>query len=210
MIKAENLTVKDKQFVHTYSDIGCMVERDGVRYAEAIDPAEFNRQYTETDELVKVIDETEEKALAYDILMGGRMSLMDNARKLRLVIEKGMQSIDGNDALAAKCFYPKWDVGTEYTAGFKVQHDGKLWKCRQAHSAIVGWEPPNVASLWEQVCESHTGTEDDPIPYEGNMALTYGLYYTQELRLYRCIRDSINPVYHRLEELVGLYVEEVI
>jgi hypothetical protein len=27
-----------------------MVERDGVRYSEAIDPVEFGRQYTETDE----------------------------------------------------------------------------------------------------------------------------------------------------------------
>ena len=33
----------------TYSDIGMMIERDGVRYSEAIDPAELNRQYTETD-----------------------------------------------------------------------------------------------------------------------------------------------------------------
>ena len=34
----------------TYSDKGMMIERDGVRYSEAVDPAELNRQYTETDE----------------------------------------------------------------------------------------------------------------------------------------------------------------
>ena len=34
----------------TYSDAGMMIERDGERYEEAIDPAELNRQYTETDE----------------------------------------------------------------------------------------------------------------------------------------------------------------
>lgn len=33
----------------TYSDQGMMIERDGVQYSEAIDPAELNRQYTETD-----------------------------------------------------------------------------------------------------------------------------------------------------------------
>lgn len=70
MIKTENLTINGKPFVRTYSDSSYMVERDGVRYAEAVDPAEFNRQYTETDELVEVMDETEEKAKAYDILMG--------------------------------------------------------------------------------------------------------------------------------------------
>ena len=36
----------------TYSDLGMKLERDGVRYDEAVDPAEINRQYTETDEPV--------------------------------------------------------------------------------------------------------------------------------------------------------------
>ena len=37
----------------TYSNNGMMIERDGVRYGEAIDPAELNRQYIETDELIE-------------------------------------------------------------------------------------------------------------------------------------------------------------
>lgn len=43
----------------TYSDNGMMIERDGVRYSEAIDPAELNRQYTETDEPIEPIEVTE-------------------------------------------------------------------------------------------------------------------------------------------------------
>ena len=117
--------------------------------------------------------------------------------------------VDDNTALRMAGFYPGWASGADYTVGYKVQHGGRLWRCRQAHSAITGWEPPNATSLWEQVCESHTGAEDDPIPYEGNMALTAGLYYVQDYVVYRCIRDTGNPVYHRLEELVGLYVELV-
>lgn len=50
MIKIENLAINGKAFVRTYSDSGYMVEHDGIRYAEAIDPAEFGRVYTETDE----------------------------------------------------------------------------------------------------------------------------------------------------------------
>lgn len=72
MIKTENLTINGKPFIRTYSDSGYMVERDGVRYGEAIDPAHLNRQYTETDEPVEGMTETEQKALAYDILMGVR------------------------------------------------------------------------------------------------------------------------------------------
>ena len=33
---------------------GMMIERDGVRYSEAIDPAELGRVYTETDEPIEV------------------------------------------------------------------------------------------------------------------------------------------------------------
>lgn len=38
----------------TYSDIGMMIEREGVRYIEAIDPAELGRTYTETDEPIEL------------------------------------------------------------------------------------------------------------------------------------------------------------
>jgi hypothetical protein len=53
MIKTETLTINGRDFVKTYSDLGMMVERDGVRYSEAIDPAEFGRQYVETDEPIE-------------------------------------------------------------------------------------------------------------------------------------------------------------
>lgn len=77
MIITESYEINGKAFVKTYSNIGMMVERDGVRYSEANDPAEFNRIYTETDEPIEPIDpepefesEIEEKAAAYDILTG--------------------------------------------------------------------------------------------------------------------------------------------
>ena len=49
----------------TYSDAGMMIERDGVRYSEAIDPAELGRTYTETDEPIEgeVGDATEQDYL---------------------------------------------------------------------------------------------------------------------------------------------------
>ena len=39
---------------YTYSDSGYMIERDGVRYSEAIDPLNSGRLYTETDEPIDV------------------------------------------------------------------------------------------------------------------------------------------------------------
>lgn len=36
--------------IRTYSDAGMMIERDGNLYEEAVDPKEFKREYTETDQ----------------------------------------------------------------------------------------------------------------------------------------------------------------
>lgn len=73
MIVIERTTINGKAFVKTYSDSGYMIEREGARYSEAIDPAEFGRTYTETDERIPYDDnmsEIEQKAAAYDILTG--------------------------------------------------------------------------------------------------------------------------------------------
>ena len=119
-------------------------------------------------------------------------------------------AVDDNTALRMREFYPEWTSGQAYTAAYKVQYGGNLWRCVQAHTAQSGWEPSTAtASLWEQICESHDGTMADPIPYSGNMALENGKYYTQDGVTYLCTRDTGNPVYNALADLVGIYVDTV-
>lgn len=118
-------------------------------------------------------------------------------------------TVDDNTALRMLAFYPEWASDTDYTAGYKVQRGGRLWCCIQAHTSQIGWEPENAPALWTEICETHSGTLEDPIPYNGNMALESGKYYSQDSKIYRCTRDTVNPVYNALSELVGLYVEEV-
>lgn len=56
MIITEYYKTRDDGVVlnRTYSDKGMMIERDDIRYDEAIDPAKLNRQYTETDEPIGI------------------------------------------------------------------------------------------------------------------------------------------------------------
>lgn len=60
-------------------------------------------------------------------------------------------SVDDNTALRMVEFYPAWASDTAYTAGYKVQYGGKLWRCIQAHPSQTGWEPENAPSLWAKV-----------------------------------------------------------
>ena len=129
----------------------------------------------------------------------------------RLLIAKELNSltVDDNTALRMAEFYPEWASDTDYAVGFKVQHHSRLFRCLQAHTSQEGWEPENVPALWEEICETHDGSLYDPIPYEGSMALENGKYYSQDGVTYLCNRDTVNPVYNPLRELVGIYVEEV-
>ena len=72
MIQTENIIINGRQLTRTYSDGWFYIQRDGVQYAEAIDPAGSGRTYTETDVPIAgtAMTETEEKAAAYDILTG--------------------------------------------------------------------------------------------------------------------------------------------
>ena len=42
----------------------------------------------------------------------------------------------------------EWAAGTSYAVDDQVTYQGVTYTCLQAHTAIVGWEPPNVPALW--------------------------------------------------------------
>ena len=129
---------------------------------------------------------------------------------VRLVIAKTINSITIEDetALRMVAYYPDWTAGTAYEAGDRLAYNGDLYKVLQAHTAQETWLPgTGTESLYTRIDEQHDGTKYDPIPYDGNMALQNGKYYTQNNILYLCNRDTGQPVYNALAELVGLYVE---
>ena len=128
-----------------------------------------------------------------------------------MLINQQINTLEVDDQTACRMreFYPEWVAGVAYSADYKVQHGGNLWRCLQAHTSQSGWEPENVPALWEEICETHDGSLYDPIPYEGSMALVSGKYYSQDGVTYLCNRDTVNPVYNPLSELVGIYVEIV-
>lgn len=141
------------------------------------------------------------------------MKLKD-AKMYRAAIEAGANAVERSDldALAVKDIYPAWDslIGQTVNVDFKLTYDGKLYKVIQAHAVQADWIPGvGTESLYAVIDEGHAGTLDDPIPYDGNMELTEGLYYSQDGIVYLCTRSTGQPVYHALSELVGLYVEVV-
>lgn len=117
--------------------------------------------------------------------------------------------VDDNTALRMMDYYPAWESGKAYTVGYKVTYNGKLYRVGMAHTSQADWTPDTAVTLFERIDETHDGTKYDPISYDGNMALESGKYYTQDGVTYLCTRDTVNPVYNALADLVGLYVNKV-
>lgn len=144
----------------------------------------------------------------WDVVKNTRPMTAEEVTRMLIAQQINSLTVDDNTALRMAKFYPVWEVGHDYPEGFKVQHGGRLWRCVQAHTSQAGWDPENAASLWTEICDTHDGTIDDPIPYSGNMSLTAGLYYIQDYVIYLCTRDTGIPVYNALADLIGLYVEK--
>lgn len=124
-------------------------------------------------------------------------------------------TVDYQTALRMRRYYPAFAelIGQTVRQGTKFRttasEDAALYKVIQPELLIQAQYPPGAGteSLYTRIDEEHAGDKYDPIPYSGNMELEAGLYYTQDGVLYQCTRDSEQPVYHALEDLVGLYVE---
>ena len=137
----------------------------------------------------------------------------DEVTRLLITQQINSLTVDDNTTLRMREFYPEWEdlIGTTVDkAGFKFTHGGELYKTiPEQHSFQADWVPGvGTESIYTRIDETHTGTLTDPIPYSGNMALESGKYYSQSGAVYLCTRDTVNPVYSALADLVGIYVEK--
>ncbi|MEF2968419.1 lytic polysaccharide monooxygenase [Paenibacillus sp. M1] len=70
---------------------------------------------------------------------------------VRAVDAAGNESAASNSVSATTAAAPAaqpWAANTAYTTGTLVSYNGSIYECRQAHTSLVGWEPPNVPALW--------------------------------------------------------------
>ena len=170
----------------------------------------INGQYI--DMTAEEIAAMEAEAARYEAAERTRPLTAEEVTALLIRQQINTLTVDDNTALRMKDFYPAFEsvIGQTVKQGFKFTHGGKLWRTEQPEMTIQEHYAPGMGteSLYSEVCETHAGTLEDPIPYNGNMALESGKYYSQDSKIYRCTRDTVNPVYNALSELVGLYVEE--
>ena len=130
-----------------------------------------------------------------------------HARKLRELIVKVSAFLTDTDALQGIELFDEWKEDTEYKEDKRIRYNGVLYKVKQSHKSQSDWTPDIATSLYEEVAEPGQGdTPDNPIPYNNNMELFEGKYYSQFDVVYICFRSTGVAVYNNLADLVGLYV----
>ena len=72
------------------------------------------------------------------------------AKQLRQLIESLAIALDDETALTGVELFPAWAVGKAYAVSDRVQYNGALYKCVQAHTSQADWTPdatpaPSVA-----------------------------------------------------------------
>lgn len=133
-------------------------------------------------------------------------TMMERQAQVSFLVE-----LPDEEAVKILYCYDEWKVDHDYKVGDRVQDSGKLWKCRQEHTSQEDWRPlTKTASLWEVIDIEHEGTIDDPIPYDMNMEVFKDKYYIENDVVYKCIRDSEQPLYASCSSLLGNYFELVL
>lgn len=155
--------------------------------------------------------ELEEARLRYEAAEKHRPLTVGEVGAMLIKQQINALTVDDQTALRMIAFYPEYEVDHQYKKDEKFVSAGSLFKVLQDHTSQSTWVPgaTGTESLYTRIDEKHDGTKYDPIPYNGNMELKNGLYYSQDNVLYHCTRDTGNPVYNALSELVGIYVEVV-
>ena len=90
-------------------------------------------------------------------------------------------AVDDSTALRMREFYPLWEAGQDYTAGFRLRYGGLLYKVLQAHTSQETWTPDAAPSLfakvlipdetvipaWEQPDSTNAYAKGDKVTHKG-------------------------------------------
>lgn len=125
-------------------------------------------------------------------------------------------NLTDEQALQFKNLYPAWEnfINQKLEKDYKALYQDRLYKVKQTIENVLENQPPSVdtAALYEEINPTveeggHAGTLEDPIPYNNNMELFEGKYYSQNGITYKCTRNTEQAIYQDLSGLVGIYVE---
>lgn len=78
---------------------------------------------------------------------------IEMAKRLRPKIVEASKSLTDEEAYDAPELFPMWKTANPYAVKERVQYNGKLYKCVQAHTSQDDWTPDVTPALWTEVSD---------------------------------------------------------
>lgn len=77
--------------------------------------------------------------------------LSKRVKTFRSKVEVAAQTISDENVESCVALFPHWESDGDYSMGYRIQYNGVVYKCLQAHAAQESWNPENAPSLWGKV-----------------------------------------------------------
>lgn len=77
--------------------------------------------------------------------------IIDEAKKLRALIESMAENLDDEQAEQNPNVFPKWEIGVEYKKDYKIRYNDVVYKVLQDHTSQEDWLPDEAVSLYVRV-----------------------------------------------------------
>ena len=76
------------------------------------------------------------------------MSYYKNAVIKAELIQKAINYLPDDEAETVTALFPQWESAVAYEVADRIQYDGLLYRCVQAHTAQSDWTPDKTPALW--------------------------------------------------------------
>lgn len=92
-----------------------------------------------------------EEVSAMETAERSRSLTAEEVSRMLIASQINSLAVDDSTALRMREFYPLWEAGQDYTAGFRLRYGGLLYKVLQAHTSRETWTPDAAPSLFAKV-----------------------------------------------------------
>ena len=97
------------------------------------------------------VEITAEEVSAMETAERSRPLTAEEVSRMLIASQINSLAVDDSTALRMREFYPLWEAGQDYTAGFRLRYGGLLYKVLQAHTSQETWAPDAAPSLFAKV-----------------------------------------------------------
>lgn len=127
------------------------------------------------------VEITAEEVSAMETAERSRPLTAEEVSRMLIASQINSLAVDDSTALRMREFYPLWEAGQDYTAGFRLRYGGLLYKVLQAHTSQETWTPDAAPSLfakvlipdetvipaWEQPDSTNAYAKGDKVTHKG-------------------------------------------